>query len=128
MSFAQNPPQDTTKGPQLSIPCYWQKQIECHLKHQYEEMKQVACRMINHIGWLVVEDIKTLKISQGLEVKTFACGTLMVLVILLQVHRMICEKCSGRDDNVLLSWKQGMVIVLSFPTSLPCYLSLCYHD
>ena len=83
------------------------KEIQRRSNHLFKNMVCIARRMINDIGFLLIDIIKQVRVSQGVrtsQLKLWDPEAPWLLYV--RSSEVVWERCSGREGGVVLSWKQ----------------------
>ena len=97
------------------------KEIQRRSNHSFENMTRIARRMINDIGFLSIDIIKQVWVSQGVRTSQLTLWDPEAPWLLyVRSSQVVQERCSSREGGVVLSWKQKIV---THPKSfLPHYI------
>jgi hypothetical protein len=75
--------------------------------HSYDRYIGIAQRMINDIGLLLIDLIKSVRVSQGVHVTQLKLWDPEApWMSYVRSSKIVRDRCSGREGAVVLSWKQ----------------------
>jgi len=84
-----------------------QDEIQRRSKHLYVNMIKIAQRMINDIGYLLIDVIKSVRVSKGVKTKQLKLWDKDApWMSYVRSSEIVRERCSGREGGVVVSWKQ----------------------
>jgi len=105
------PPKSLPKVPKNPSSGISSEEIKQWANHSYDKMEKVARYMIDHIGWKLVEEIKTARIWQGLKVHQLHMWDVNSSFLwYIRSTEVVREKCSGREGGVYYHGNKNMVI------------------
>ena len=101
------PPKSFPSIPQNPSRGITQEEIQRRSKHSYGTMISIARRMINDIGFLLINLIKSVRVSQGVRVRQLKLWDPEApWMSYVRSSEIVRERCSGREGGVVVSWKQ----------------------
>ena len=101
------PPKSFPSVPQKPSRGITQEEIQRRSKHSYDRYMSIAQRMINDIGFLLIDLIKSVRVRQGVHVAQLKLWDPEApWMSYARSSEIVRERCSGREGAVVLSWKQ----------------------